>query len=624
MLKMRFWTLAALLVAAAACGDSAPAGSGGNNGEANNGENNGSPNNNPGPGSELRHHSLQSVGAAANSSVRLDVQYLGGDGSKLSNETISWELVGEFENHQLDARASTTNGDGVASVNVETGNLEATFEVEASASDPDVVPIRFTVTVASKEAASYVVEVHYMGARSYTDREIKVALYKDPEDCADFNPLRPGTAERSEQRGLDAQGFPTRFTFRNLPNGDKYTAVATALAIDSDDAIVIGSFGCSDERPLIENGNDPDPIVVEMIDRLPDVTGTWQITSRFNITEALPEGVQNVLNPLLDFFSDPAGTLVALALDFLQNQFDLDVGSLENILGAIAEDLLDSVFDSIEFGNTSIRDILTAGADVGEILRNFHLQGNLVIPDETVGETGLITQAQITYFNLGYRWRLNCDEDEDYEADPTCGDAFISFDTVGLNPVEGMWDGAVTPNPDYSVNDGRVWFHELSVADHTVDLNYGAVIAYLLEKVALPLLFDPTVDSLNALLQRFIDCEALFDTNLFVTVCDTAIDEVSNLLRDQLASLSFSSDNFTLGTPATAPCALYEQTAGDYGPPEPPNRAHEPKFKEMGKDLTHPDHGDLRCEWNGTIQFSADPQDRSTFSGRWYGEKRGD
>jgi hypothetical protein len=63
---------------------------------------------------------------------------------------------------------------------------------------------------------------------------------------------------------------------------------------------------------------------------------------------------------------------------------------------------------------------------------------------------------------------------------------------------------------------------------------------------------------------------------------------------------------------------------GDYGAPDPPDRAHDPKFKAMGKDLIHEDHGDLRCEWEGIIQFSEDPEDRSTFSGRWYGDKRGD
>jgi hypothetical protein len=609
--------VAALAVggAGAACGDDASGGTTGDNNGANNGGNNGG---NNGAGAALRYSGSPSIGIEAGLTGDVAVEYVDGSGAPISDAVVNWEIVGTADGTELDAFTSTTNGDGIATMTLRAGTLEAVFEVHASVADDTVEPLPFTVTVSSKEAASYVVEVRYDGARSYTDKEIKVALYDMPESCADFNPLAPGTAERNEQRGLDAQGFPTTFTFRNLPNGDKYTVVATALAADSDTAVVIGSYGCNDSRPEIVGGSNPDTIVIDMTDRLPDVTGTWQVTSRFNLSEALPESVRNVLDPILDFFTDPEGTLVALASQFLQDQFNLDAGSVQSILESVAEDLLGSVFD----GNDTVRDILTAGGDISEIIRRFHLQGNLTVPDESYSELGQITAAEVAYFNLGYRWRLNCEEGEDYDEDPTCGDAFISFDTAGLTPVEGNWDGSVTPNPDYDVNTGRIWFHELNVAAHTVDFNYGAVVAFLLEKVALPLLFDPTVDSLNALLVRFIDCDALFDTNLFATVCTTALEEVSNLLRDQLTGLSFSTDNFTLATPDTKPCALYEQDGGDYGPPEPPARAHDPIFSAMGRDLDHADHGDLRCEWEAAMQFSADPEDRSTFSGAWFGEKR--
>jgi len=599
------------------CGDDAAGGAGAaNNGAANNG---GGTNNGTDPAAALRYVSDATVPGGINTSVELKLEYVNGAGGSISNATVTWEISGDAQGAQLDARTSTTDGAGVASMMVRLGTAETQFTVNASVTNPAVAPLPFTVVVSSKAAASYIVNVIYSGARDYTGKEIKVSLYKDPERCTDYNPLQPGTPERSEQRALDAGGFPMTFTFRDLPNGDRYTAVAQGLAIDSSAAVVLGSVGCDDSRPAITNGFDTQPIVVEMTDRLPDVTGTWQITSRFDLGEALPAGVQAILNPILDFFADPAGTLVALASDFLEGEFGIGAGSIRSILEAVAEDLLDAAFN----GNQTIRDVLTAGGDIGEIIRRFHLQGTLTIPDEVVSATGQITQAQVAYFNLGYRWRLNCDEGENFDEDPTCGDAFISLSTAGLNPVEGRWDGAVTPNPNYNVQTGRIWSHELSVARHTVDFNYGAVAAFLLEKVALPLLFDPTVDSLNALLNRFINCEQIFadDPQVWVTVCETAVAEVSNLLRAQLLDLSYSNNNFTLATPDAAPCPLYEQAEGDYGAPEPPNRAHDPKFKEMGKDLIHPDHGDLSCEWDATLQFSEDPNNRSSFTGRWVGRQ---
>lgn len=615
------WMALAGLVATSACGDdAAPAQSSfTNNAPGNNTPI--PPNNNPRT-ARLEHVSNQTVGVAANSRVTLEVRYVDPSGAPLSDQTLGWEIIGMSEGSVIDARQSNTNASGVATIQVNSAAREAQFEVEVTATnDVAVAPIRFTVNVESKEFASYRVLVNYNGVRRYTNNNIKVSLYEMPDDCADFNPLRPGTAFRSEKRRPDAMGFPMNFTFTNLPNGSRYTAVAVAFAAESDTVEVIGSYGCNAERPEIVDGNNPDPVVVEMTDLLPEIGGTWAVTSRFDLTEALPENVLNILNPILDFFTDPEGTLISLLSEFIQEQFGLDIGAIQGLLEGIAEDLLGALIDN----NETVRDVLTAGGDISEILRNFNLEGSIIIPEDSIAENGLITDARIVYTNFGYRWRLNCESDQEYEENPACGDAFIPFGDAGLTPIEANWNGAISPNANFDPNTGRIWFHELTVNDHRLDLNYGQIIGYLIEKVALPLLFDPTIDSLNALLGQFVDCADIFsDNSTFETVCETAIEQVSIILRDQLNSLSINSDNFTIGTPPESACALYEQEDDDYGAPEPPNLSHEPRFQEMGKDLIHPDHGDLRCLWRGQIQFGSDPSDLTVFTGRFSGEKRFD
>ncbi len=613
------WMALAALALNAACGDdAAPAAPGTNNTPANNANN---PGNNVPGNAILEHVSDRTVGLAANSRVDLKIRYIGVDGAPLANQNINWAVLGNGEGSALDASQSTTDGSGVAAVQVLSAAREASFEVEASAANDDAVePIRFVVNVESKDFASYRVTVNYAGGRRYTNNNIKVSLFEMPDKCENFNPLRPGTAFRSEKRRPDAQGFPMNFTFTNLNNGTRYTAVASAFAAESDTVEVIGSFGCNDSRPAIADGQNPEPIVIELVDILPEVAGTWAITSRFNLGEALPENVQNILNPILDFFGDPEGTLIALLVDFLEEQFGFDVGSIQTVLEGIAEDLLASAFGA----NETVRNILTGGADISEVIRNFHLEGNIIIPANSIQPNGIINGAQLNYFNFGYRWRLNCDSEQEFQDNPECGDAFIPFGDAGLTPIEAIFNGSININPRFDPSTGRIWFHELAVDDHTISFNYGEIVAYLIEKVALPLLFDSTIDSINALLRRFIVCAELFDSNVFESICDVAIDEVSNVLRAQLTQLNLSSDNFTIGTPPDQPCALYEREADEYGAPEPPNLSHTPKFKERGRDLDHPDHGNLRCLWNSQLQFSDDPADVSRFTGRWFGEKRFD
>jgi hypothetical protein len=610
------------------CSDDAPPAQGqisGNNGtpDPNNGE---VPDNN---GVEerpnvLSHDSDQATALVANSSVTLKVRYADADGNRLPDQGVRWEIIGEPNGARLEARSSNTDSLGVASMVIFSDVEEAIFEVEASVNDPDVSPIRFSVSVESKDFASYQVVVDYAGSRDYSNKEIKVALYEAPETCVEFDPLRPGTAEQSQKRPLDARGFPLNFTFTNLRNGTRYTAVATALTIEDGQDVVIGSWGCSDERPLIENGQNPEPVQIQMMDVLPDVTGTWSVNSRFNLSEALPPNVRQIVDPILELFSDPASFLSGYITRFIQEQFDLDSGSIQTVVDGIIQDVLESLIGA----NETVENILVGGGDIAEAIRNFNLIGTVAIEPEDISANGLIEGADLVYNTIGYRWRLNCDSDQDYERDPSCGDDFVSLGGFGSGSVpliEAQWSGAIVSNGDYDPSRGRSWFHELSVEDHTIDFNYGLIILFLIEKVALPQLFPaengmPAVNSLNGLLARFVRCEELFDNNTLQSVCEAAIDGLSDLVRGQLSDLEFGSDNFTLGTPDSKPCGLYEQME-NYGSPAP-NVAHFPRFSRMGlEEADNVDFGDLRCQWGATIQWSADPNDQSNASGRWFGTR---
>ncbi len=596
-----------------------------NNNPVNNNPNNSvnnAVNNNPVPGKgRLEHVTSQSESMNANSTLMLKVRHKDANGQNVANSVIRWEIVGQSEGTALAATQSVTQSDGVATADLFSANREAFFDVKASvADDPEVDPIVFRISVRSKEFASYNVVADYQGSRPFTTNNVTVFLFPNTMTCAQLDYHVLLSAERSETRPRDAAGFPMRYVFTNLNNGSSYTAFAVAYADGNDK--VIGAWGCNDDRPVIAEGNDPEDIVIEMQDNVPVISGRWNVTSRFDLSQAVPENVAQYLNPILDFFVDPAGTVVTLAADYIMEEFGISLGAFQGLVEDIVGVLLDQAINS----NQTVSQVFTAAGDVSEILRNFQLQGQLTVNPNQVDPSGAITGGLIEYFTFGYRWRLACDPGE-FEENPSCGDNYVSFNDADVQPLIGTFNGAVIPNPNYSPNQGRIWYHELAIEDHPVDFNYGQIILYLIEKLALPYLFQNNangciIDSLESLLACYVQCDEIFpDSNTFESICEVLLTELSGIATDFLTEQSLSYENFTFGTPADNACALYEKADNEYGAPTPPARFHDPQFKEMGKEQTHPQAGDLRCDWDVKIQFSADPTDRIQLPGYWTGVK---
>ncbi|MEO1269960.1 MAG: hypothetical protein AAFX99_17880, partial [Myxococcota bacterium] len=86
----------------------------------------------------------QTQAVNANSTLTLQVRYLGTDGNPGVNEAIDWNIIGEASGTQLDARQDTTDDSGISEMIVRSATMEASFEVEASvAADPELA-VRFT------------------------------------------------------------------------------------------------------------------------------------------------------------------------------------------------------------------------------------------------------------------------------------------------------------------------------------------------------------------------------------------------------------------------------------------------------------------------------------------------
>ena len=159
-----------------------------------------------------------------------------------------------------------------------------------------------------------------------------------------------------------------------------------------------------------------------------------------------------------------------------------------------------------------------------------------------------------------------------------------------------MWSG--------NVLDGS----QLIINEHSLSLNYGTLLLTLLEKVALPQIFDdPAVNSIEALLDEIIGCESLgiwFNDNvlggtssLVENLCGQLKTTASDALYDYVETLVLDgAESFLIGTPDGQTCQLF-------GPETYPSDWSSyplPYVERMGEAPP----SSLVCNWSVKIRYS--------------------
>jgi hypothetical protein len=615
------------------------------------------------------------------SQIPLKAQLVDGDDNPIENTTVNFELnAGMAEGTTLEAASAVTDDEGVAETALRAGTVAGTVEVVVSAGgeNSEVEPIKFVVAVNSKGASSYIITFSHSGSSDLKD--IKVRAFESTVTCEQVaedhaRETTPGvnptlTAVTQGQGIAGADGTLPQVVIPNVPNGTAYTIEARGFSRSNDE--VEAAFGCKDENPSVENGMSVE-VEVDLIDNLPRIAGTYDVTHVFSIKDTvcskdmngdyngvLPSGVCIAIDLIGRLATDPGSFLVGdedsdgllqLLVDFLPDggfkdtilSF-LDNGFIQDLAGNVIND-----FASDWINNNApewVKDTVNITGDIYESLDEFKVTGTIRISEEPTPqydmESGTVigilepnmdgekpgkqVWSQIVVF-----WTGDCDPNsQNFDA---CRERTLSANDVGTDDVvEGYFTGSLLP-----IEDDDDAGYGLQIDEHTLTLNYGVFLLGILEKIILPTVFnDQSVTSVNDALEKMIEgifsgqsgdtsCERFGNWiddqvggggSIASSLCDNLIQQASTAIRDYMTdNLTVSGeDNFLIGTPDGVPCRLLEPElyAGDW------NGKPLPYIESMGENKPM-----LECQWDLKIKYGDQPEDLIETDGTFWGTRSG-
>jgi hypothetical protein len=524
------------------------------------------------------------------SSTELEVRLIGPSGAPLSDASVRYELdelrAGGSGLRSLSAR---TNDEGIAAVTLVAGALVADFDVEVSAPDVEgVLPIVFQVAVAPKEAADYVIQLHYGPEGPLLLQSADVYLYNDAAD-ADTNPCRDIPRDPDAIFGaLDQlslipasdgsfEGEPYEAQLADIPITH---AVAVAYVEDTPVA-----FACTDAIPRDISAGENTVIDLFLTELFPDIEGEFRITMQLDLLEFLPEEVEQVVDVIGTFFRSPGQAVfdildltgVLSAGDFPTFLTDLLIETIDGILFAVLPDEAVAVFRT--------------GEDIFATLRDLKLQGAMIFTENPNSVGALAACNELVL-------------DEVIVAFDTIETPPLNLRSYGYSAAEGVFTGWLSV-----FDDGNVGYN-LNIQQFQLELQTGELIVFILEAIVFPRVIDPSVDSMEAFVRTFLDCRQIADDvgwSGLEGICDIAIDAVVGGLRDLLVAQTSDLSFYFLETaddnsepPANVqildgltwgPCAMDVQTDGGAF-----------SVDALGGP------GDDRCVWDASYRLSpADP-----------------
>lgn len=499
------------------------------------------------------------------------------DGVPTEGRTVYFKLVDDPNGlGWISAAAGSTDADGVATIETKPGKTElGQFAVQAYVNDPATPPLTFEIVIDPKKVPPLTVIGKYKGTS--TVNAYTVRLYKQAEglpSCVDLEWLyEDGQAVIASPLTVITKSVK----FSELPGlQDEGVQRYTILAYSENAQGAVIAWGCVDSEKAEVKAGFSTTVEVEITDRPPIYAGTYTVTSHFDFITALPESIQPWIYMILDILESPVGGLLKVMCTFggevpvLEDACDLifqdpDAPSIDQLTwqGQIIVDVLNTILVAVA-ADSVWGDVLKGGKDISQILTDFEVHGTISFLEEPTDGVWVKGQTAETWDGITVKWTL--DKECNPAVDPNCGVTNIWFSAIQAgDPVVGTFDAHV---------DDFWW---LNIDHHPLNVKYGALINYILQKVVLPLIAGdgsdggPVVDSYyklfgmllggkDCLVPGQMGCCAKFANDIaasggqtFVDIVESACDALvglgADLIEQQLMSLDLSTgDVFQIGT----------------------------------------------------------------------------
>jgi hypothetical protein len=222
--------------------------------------------------------------------------------------------------------------------------------------------------------------------------------------------------------------------------------------------------------------------------------GTYDVDNNFDLTGAIPGTLGDVVRGLVQFFGsqNQEREIASLIFDLVEGLVRQAAGAIGGFIidvarGWVEDDLNDIINEYIDQDAPQwVRDFFLIGQDLLGVVSYLEVISRIRVSKPR--QDGTFDGSQ-NWIGLAFYWRLGCQDDPD----PACGRFPFTMDEVasaaeGIELVFGQFTG-------------RVHSYDKGVFDsHTMDLQYGRLILFVLNNIILPAIADGATSLREALL----------------------------------------------------------------------------------------------------------------------------
>ncbi|MEO8705768.1 MAG: hypothetical protein ABI867_37400 [Kofleriaceae bacterium] len=297
-------------------------------------------------------------------------------------------------------------------------------------------------------------------------------------------------------------------------------------------ALLIGAAitGCAADpaNPNPDDPNNPDD-PSDPDDPLPpnvDASGKYAMQSHYDLATNAPGVAGDVVNAIIAGTDDPDDPTSWLLDQVINNMAS---GTIKNILVGAKPFVAGYLNDRLlSIAPDFVTTMVAVGDDFGQISKNFGLEETL----DVAGSDGSWTS---THSVLGARFKIDNVESTYLFADYAT--ANVAVPGVGMTVDQTG---------------------KLTLAQHTLPLQYGAILRIGLDAAIIPTL-DPTAANLGQLLQHQVDCNAVGvavndaivsqvgfgpGSGVFTTACNLGLQKAADLVYSKIADIDGDALNF--------------------------------------------------------------------------------